>query len=155
MLLFASGNRGKCGEAKELALECGVSLVSPFDLTASFCEQQGLPVPKGAPPQVDETGRTYEENAHLKAQAYFDWSGIPSVADDSGLEVVALGGEPGLYTARYAGEGCSPDENIQKLLMVLEGEQNRRALFICVLCLVGFDSPMFIRGELDGEIALK
>ncbi len=153
MILFASGNKGKCAEAKQLAAECGVELVAPSDLTESFCKAHNITFPTAPPPDVEETGKNYEENALLKAQAYHEWSGLPAVADDTGLEVEALGGEPGLYAARYAGEHCSPEDNMHKLLAALDGQSNRQATFICVLCMVGAEAPLFIRDQIDGEIA--
>lgn len=93
------------------------------------------------PPGIDmpeETGATFAENARLKAKAIFAALGGTKavLADDSGLEVAALGGEPGVRSARYAGEGASDQENVSKLLRELEGTVDRRARFVCNLCLV-------------------
>ena len=103
----------------------------------------------------DETGATLEENALIKAQAALELSQEWSIADDTGLEVDALGGRPGLYAARYAGEHCSFDDNINKLLSELSGvpEDQRAARFVCViaLCRPGFE-PMTFRAGCAGRI---
>ncbi len=86
----------------------------------------------------EEKGQTFVENARLKAEAVFAALGgeVAVLADDSGLEVVALGGRPGVLSARYAGEGASDDENVAHLLDELEGITDRRARFVCALCLM-------------------
>ncbi len=91
-----------------------------------------------APPEVEETGDTFLENALLKARAYADWSGLAAVADDSGLEVDALGGAPGVRSARYAGQGASDQANLDKLLAELTGvpPERRTARFRCTAVLV-------------------
>jgi XTP/dITP diphosphohydrolase len=78
---------------------------------------------------VAETGDTLEENARLKAQALVEFTGLPVIADDTGLEVVALGGAPGVYSARFAGEGASYGDNVRKLIASLEGAGERTARF--------------------------
>jgi len=124
-VLFASTNRGKFLELKAPLAAHGIDLVLPLDL--------GLPT---APPQVDEDRPTYEGNARKKAQAYALWSGMPTLADDTGLEVECLGGAPGIYSARYAGPGAGSKENKLKLLKVLAKEKkNRRARFVSTLVL--------------------
>lgn len=80
-------------------------------------------------PDVEETGETLTDNARLKAIALVEATGLPAVADDTGLEVVALGGAPGVYSARYAGEHASYADNVAKLLQALAGEPDRRAAF--------------------------
>lgn len=141
-ILFASLNRGKCEEACEFLSKAGVAAVSALDL-------------KGPPPAVEESGSTYEENARLKAKAFFDWSKIESVADDSGLEVAALGGGPGVLSARFAGGNASSDANKAKLLQVLAGvgAEGRSARFVCCLCLWSEGGEKFFWGELRGRIA--
>ena len=124
-LLLATGNPGKLRELR--AILDGV----PVELTglneADF----------GTPPEVEETGATFLDNARLKARAYADWSGLAAVADDSGLEVDALGGAPGVRSARYAGEGASDQENLVKLLRELAGvpPERRLARFRCTAVL--------------------
>jgi XTP/dITP diphosphohydrolase len=86
-------------------------------------------------PDVEETGSTFAENSLLKAHAVADFAGIPALADDSGLCVDALGGDPGIYSARYAGTHGDDVANIRKLLTELEPHENRSAYFICVVAL--------------------
>lgn len=103
----------------------------------------------------DESGETLEANALIKARAAMDLSGQWSIADDTGLEVDALDGRPGIYAARYAGEGCTFQDNIDKMLRELKGvpEGKRGARFACViaLCRPGYE-PMTFRGTLAGRI---
>ena len=86
-------------------------------------------------PDVEENGSTFAENSLLKAHAVADFAGIPALADDSGLCVDALGGDPGIYSARYAGTHGDDGANIRKLLTELEPHENRSAYFICVVAL--------------------
>jgi XTP/dITP diphosphohydrolase len=83
-----------------------------------------------------ESGTTFAENALLKAEAAARATGRPSIADDSGIAVAALGGGPGIYSARFAGEGATDEENLAKLLRELEGVTDRRAAYVCALALV-------------------
>lgn len=102
-----------------------------------------------------ETGATLEENAILKARAALDFTGLPSIADDTGLEVAALGGEPGVRSARYAGEGASYEENVQKLLERMDGidpaRRSARFRTVCVACFPG-RAPIVAEGVLEGRI---
>lgn len=120
-LVLASGNPGK---AKEFARLLGGRFV-----VRTLPDGVTLP---------EETGQTFAENARLKATAVFEALGGSSavLADDSGLEVAALGGSPGVFSARYAGEGATDEENVAKLLQELGGVEDRRARFVCCLCLV-------------------
>jgi XTP/dITP diphosphohydrolase len=113
-----------------------------------------LPRPTGLA-DVDETGDTLVENARLKARAVMEASAMPAVADDTGLEVDALGGAPGVYSARYAGEGASYADNVAKLLGALEGVADRRARFVTV-ALVAFPdgTEVAAEGAVEGTIAL-
>ncbi len=101
----------------------------------------------------DETGLTFQENAIIKAEYYGQFTSGFLFADDSGLEVEALAGAPGVYSARYAGEGASDEENNRLLLRNLELQQNRQARFVCVIALVE-DARLVqtFRGEVEGEI---
>ena len=103
-----------------------------------------------------EDGQTFEDNAAIKARAGLAATGLPTLADDSGLEVDALGGEPGVRTRRYAGEDASDEENNQKLLRVLDGlpPQQRGAHYVCslVLAMPG-EALITVRGECFGRIA--
>jgi XTP/dITP diphosphohydrolase len=85
---------------------------------------------------VEETGSSLEENALLKARAVVEATGLPAIADDTGLEVDALGGAPGVHTARFAGEDATYEDNVARLLDVMVGEQNRDARFRTVVALV-------------------
>lgn len=145
-ILFATSNRGKIRDLKAYLEDSDIQLASP----AQYAELQNL-APFGD--EVEEVGGTYEENAALKSGAYFRWARIPTVGDDSGLEVEALGGAPGLYSARYAGEGCSFADNINKLLREMDGVKNRKAKFICTLAYTdAIVHTVFFRGELEGVI---
>lgn len=107
---------------------------------------------------VSETGKTLEENATIKAGAYAKQGNLLALADDSGLEVDALGGEPGAQSARYAGEGVSDRERIEYLLRRLEcvAWERRAARFVCVIAIASPEGEVeFCRGECDGIIAFK
>ena len=137
-LLLASANRGKLRELRTILAGLPVELVG--------LAEAGL----GEPPEVEETGDTFLENALLKARAYAAWSGLAAVADDSGLEVDALGGAPGVRSARYAGPGADDRANLDKLLAALAGvpPARRTARFRCAAVLV--DPTM---GEWHAEAA--
>ena len=105
-------------------------------------------------PEVEETGTTLEENARLKAVAISTATGLPAVADDTGLEVAALRGAPGVFSARYAGEHASYKENVAKLLGSLAGVTDRRARFRTVALVRWPDGRELVaEGEVDGRIA--
>ena len=102
---------------------------------------------------VDETGDTLEANALLKAHAVLEATGLPVVADDTGLEVAALGGRPGVHTARFAGPEATYEDNVELMLETLDGEDDRRARFRTVVALVFPDGVEIIaEGSLDGTI---
>jgi XTP/dITP diphosphohydrolase len=103
----------------------------------------------------EETGATFAENARLKAEAAFEGLGraVAVLADDSGLEVAALDGRPGIMSARFAGEGASDEQNVQKLLGLLSGRADRQARFVCCLCLLLPGEPMIeVEGRSEGAI---
>ena len=129
VLLLASANQGKLRELRTILDGLGVELVG--------LDEAGL----GEPPEVEETGETFLENALLKGRAYGAWSGLAAVADDSGLEVDALGGAPGVRSARYAGPGAGDQANLDKLLAALDGvpPERRTARFRCAAVLVDPD----------------
>lgn len=105
-------------------------------------------------PDVAETGDTVEANAILKAQAVLEATGLPALADDTGLEVSALGGRPGVHSARYAGPQVSFEDNVRKLLGEMQGVEDRSARFLTVVALAFPDaSPRVAAGELLGRIA--
>lgn len=108
--------------------------------------------------EVEETGSTFEENALLKAKAVCEASGLPTVADDSGLEVSALNGEPGVLSARYAGVGAKDKERYNLLLNNMNGvpEGQRQAKFVCAIAFCMPKGNSFtVRGECDGEITFE
>ncbi len=124
-LLIATRSRHKLRELRQLLdLPAGVTLVSPDDV--------------GIPDEPEETGETFETNARLKARFYARRSGLPTLADDSGIEVEALGGGPGVRTRRYAGPDATDEANNAKLLRELAGlpAVSRGARYVCVLALV-------------------
>jgi XTP/dITP diphosphohydrolase len=105
-------------------------------------------------PDVAETGSTLEENALLKARAVVEATGLPVIADDTGLEVAALGGAPGVHTARFAGEAASYEDNVTKMLEVLPGNGDRSARFRTVVVLALPDGVEVVAdGSLEGVIA--
>ena len=123
-LLVATRSQHKLRELHELlGVGSGVELVAPDDV--------------GIEGEPDETGRTFETNARIKARYYASRSGLPTLADDSGLEVDALGGAPGVYTRRYAGPDATDADNNEKLLgaLSLVTVERRGARYVCVLAL--------------------
>lgn len=106
-------------------------------------------------PDIPETGSTFEENAFIKAKAVYEIVKIPVLADDSGLEVDYLNGAPGVYSARYSGEGATDKKNCDKLLKELEGveSKDRTARFKCVLVLFDGESKRVFEGTCEGIIA--
>ena len=137
-LVLATANPDKVKEIAGLLGDAGVELVPrPADVG-----------------DVDETGDTLEENARLKAAAIAAAAGEPAVADDTGLEVDALGGRPGVYAARYAGEGATYADNVAKLLQELDGALDRRARFRTVAIVVWPDGrELLAEGAVEGVIA--
>ena len=137
-LVFATNNQHKIDEAQDI-VKGKLKLIS--------LKEAGVDI------DVDETETTFRGNAWLKAQAVRELTGLPCVADDSGLCVEALGGEPGVYSSRYAGEAGNHTKNNEKLLKEMEGKSDRRAFFTTVLCLVGLDdTPIYIEGRVNGVI---
>ena len=120
-LIIASNNRGKIREYKDLFEPLGFLVVSQGE--------------ENLHPEVEETGTTFEENASLKARAIYDLSHCCVIADDSGLVVEALGGEPGLYSARYQGLETEHERRMA-VLKGLEGKENRNAHFVTCICFV-------------------
>lgn len=137
-LVVASHNAGKVREIGALLAPLGVEAVSAGEL--------GLPEP-------EETETTFAGNAALKARAAATASGLPALADDSGLEVFALGGAPGVYSARWAGSGRDFRAAMERVWLELEGKRDRSARFVCVLALAEPDGAVqtFV-GEARGEI---
>jgi XTP/dITP diphosphohydrolase len=141
-LLIGSGNPGKQREYRELLAGLDLELVVPGDLD---------PVP----PEPEESGATFAENASHKARAYAAASGLRTVADDSGLEVDALRGAPGLRSRRFFGDDASAAERNTRLLALLEGVEARGARFVCVAALAWPDGRVeLFDGEVRGEIGV-
>jgi len=139
MLVIATRNRNKLREFQEILKGLSIEIVSLDDF--------------GPIPPVVEDGDTFEENAYKKALHTAKILGIPALADDSGLVVEALSGQPGVHSARYAGENSSDDENCHKLLSELAGIKNRKAFFQCVLSLAVPSGPALTYvGTCDGII---
>ncbi len=136
-LVFASNNQNKLEEIKAILPE-HVQLLSLSDVNFNT--------------EIEETGDTFEENAALKAQAVFNATGLPCFADDSGLIVEALNGQPGVKSARYAGEPPNHQANINLLLKSLEGIENRKASFKTVICYKDKTGIRFFDGEVIGQI---
>src|SRR6185503_10359202 len=142
-LLIGTGNPGKQREYRELLAGFDLDLVVPADLDP-------------APPEPDETGATFAENASHKARTYAAASGLRTVADDSGLEVDALRGAPGLRSRRFFGDDATAAERNEKLLALLDGVRSRGARFVCVTALATPDGRVeLFDGEVRGEIALS
>ena len=145
-LLIATGNSGKMREYAGLLQGTPFELVSLRDFGITY--------------EVEETGETFEENAWLKASEYAAISGLLTLADDSGLEVDALSGEPGVHSARYGGDSCTSDqERVQLLLKNLEGIswEERGARFRCVIAIATLakspqDPPVLIT-QTEGSVA--
>jgi XTP/dITP diphosphohydrolase len=107
-------------------------------------------------PEIEETGTTLEDNAILKARGICGFTGFPALADDSGLEIEYLNGAPGVFSSRFAGPGCSYDDNNNRLLDLLQGvpEEKRRARFRTIIAIAWkIDSIEIVEGKVDGFIA--
>ena len=103
--------------------------------------------------EIEETGLTLQENSAIKARAVHFATGLPSIADDTGLEVRALQGAPGVYSARYAGPEATYDDNVRKLLAEMQGVVDRSARFVTSICFVDEDGEeFFFEGTVDGWI---
>ena len=131
-LVLATKNRGKVSEFQDL--------FKGFDLEIKSLNDFGSILP------VIEDGETFEDNAVKKAQFTAKVLGLPAIADDSGLTVKALGGKPGVLSARYAGEGATDESNNFKLLNAMKGIEQREAAFICVLAIAVPQGPALIYG---------
>lgn len=138
-LLVATNNQGKLKEFNKILGELGIECVSLRDM--------------GITAEVEETGTTFLENALLKAKEIYNIAKIPTISDDSGLMVDVLDGEPGVYSARYAGEPSDDNRNMDKLLAKLKGEPNRTARFKSVIAAVFSEDDILVsEGECEGVI---
>ena len=138
-LIFATHNPNKLIEIK--------SAVKSFEVV-------GL-IEMGLHDDIAETGKTLEKNALIKSKYIYQKTGLSCFADDTGLEVDALDGRPGVYSARYAGEHATAEANMQKLLFEMEGQKNRSARFRTVISLILLGEEYFFEGEVKGEILLQ
>jgi len=138
-LVIASKNPDKIAEIEEILSDTGLAgeIVTGLDWE-----------------DIDETGNTLEENALLKARAVSEATGLPVIADDTGLEVDALGGAPGVHTARFAGSGARYEDNVVKMLEVMQGVEDRSARFRSVVALLFPDGAEIVAdGAIEGVIA--
>ncbi len=141
-IIFATGNENKLREIREITADMDIEIVSMKD--AGYYED------------VDETGTTFEENAYLKASAIAKKCGLPTLADDSGLEIDYLGKEPGIYSSRYMGEDTPYPVKNAELLRRMEGvpDPERTARFVCAICYVRPDgSSETVRATMEGIVA--
>jgi XTP/dITP diphosphohydrolase len=140
-IVLASGNPGKVAEIAGLLADLRIEVVPQSELGVTA---------------ADETGTTFTENALIKAQHAVDSTGLPAIADDSGICVDALDGRPGVRSARYAGPDATDDGNNELLLTELAGvpDERRGAAFHCVACFIapGMDEPVIAEGEWRGRI---
>lgn len=141
-IVIASRNRGKKDEIQDL--------LKGFPVKIKMLDEFGTV------PEIEESGNTFEENAYQKASSIARILGLPALADDSGLVVEALGGRPGVYSARYAGEHATDRQRCLKLLEEMEGRTDRCAVFECVLSVaVPSGAALTYEGKCEGLIALK
>ncbi|VAX13424.1 Nucleoside 5-triphosphatase RdgB (dHAPTP, dITP, XTP-specific) [hydrothermal vent metagenome] len=141
-IVLASNNKGKVREINQILTELNISVLPQSDFNVD---------------EAEETGLTFVENAILKARNAAAQSGLSAIADDSGIEVDALNGEPGIYSARYAGVGASDKDNLQKLLQALQDvpEEKRTARFQCLMVYLHHakdPTPFICQGTWEGII---
>ncbi len=142
-ILIATHNAHKKAELQRILSPLGVEIVTDTDLGIELTD-------------VEETGATFEENSFLKSESGCKESGIPCIADDSGLAVDCLDGAPGVYSARYSGEHGNDEKNIDKLLNEMKNvpEDERTARFVCAAtCVFPDGRKICVRGECEGVIA--
>ena len=141
-VVVATNNKGKLKEFRALLGDYFTNIYSLADLGLN-CD-------------VEETGSTFEENALLKAQYVKSQTDFAVLADDSGLQVNALGGAPGVFSARYAGKNATDESNRKKLFAQLDKKTDRSAQFVCVLALILPDGKLiYAKGETKGEITQR
>ncbi len=141
-IIAATSNAGKIREIKKIFCDENIEILSMGEI--------GIDI------EIEENGKTFEENALIKARTISNMTKEIALADDSGLCVEALGGAPGIYSARYAGENATDAERIEKLLTELSTQQNRKAKFVSVIALTFPDGvELTADGEVHGQIADK
>ena len=145
-IVIATRNRDKAVELQTLLHGAGYDAVQLDEID-----------PDNIIPEVEETGTTFKENALLKAQAIAKATGLPAIGDDTGLEVDALGGAPGIFSARYAGENCTYEDNVKKLLRELSdvADDRRTARFKTVAVYVHKETELSAEGVVEGVITEK
>lgn len=137
--VLASNNKKKLVEMREILGELGIEVLSQAEA--------------GISTSPEETGTTFEENSVIKAAAACEASGLPALADDSGIVVDALGGEPGVYSARYGGEGLDDKQRYELLLKNMEGVENRTARFVsCIAAVFPNGDKITAEGTCEGSI---
>lgn len=141
-LLIATSNAGKVAEIQAVLADLDCRIIGFADLPE-------------VPPSIEETGQTFAENALLKAEHYYRLTGFTALADDSGLEVDALGGRPGIYSARYGRKDLSSADQIELLLNEMKAIPNERrsARFVCSIALAGNELIKIFDGQCEGFIA--
>ena len=138
--VLASNNKKKMVEMRAILGELGVEVLSQAEVGVSI--------------EPEENGTTFEENSRIKAVAIMEATGLPAIADDSGLVVEALDGAPGVYSARYGGEGLDDTGRWQLLLKNMKGKENRACKFVSVICCAFPDgTQLMARGEVHGVVA--
>lgn len=143
-IIFATGNENKLREIRQITENMGIEIVSMKDA--------------GYYTEVEETGTTFEENAYLKASAIAKKCNLPTLADDSGLEIDYLNKEPGIYSSRFMGEDTPHSVKNAELLRRMEGvpDEKRTARFVCAICFVRPDgSSETVRATMEGRVAYK
>ncbi len=139
IIVLATGNQNKLKEMQAILKDTGITVRTIKDF--------------GPMPEPVEDGETFDDNAYKKSLHYAKMLGLPCLADDSGIVVNALNGRPGVYSARYAGENATDQENCKKLLNELTGKDDRSAYFTCVLSLATPKGPALTwEGKCNGEI---
>jgi len=140
-IVFATNNNHKLSEIKRLVNDASLDNVKILSLKDISCFDE-----------IPETGDTLEDNASEKAHYIYKKFGHNCFADDTGLDIEALDGRPGVYSARYAGENCSFDDNMNKVLHELEGKENRNACFRTVISLIIDGEEIQFEGSVSGKI---
>jgi len=139
IIVLATRNKGKTREIREMLKSFPIEIKNLDDF--------------GPIPEVEEDGETFDDNAYKKAAFAARVLGYPAMADDSGLVVSALGGEPGVYSARYAGETATDADNCEKLLREMQGKKDRSAAFECVISIaIPTGAALTYEGRCEGEL---
>lgn len=143
--VLSSHNKEKLNEIRKILKPLEIEVYTPKDLEFEMQDPE-------------ETGKTFKENAKIKAIAAYNLTHLPTIADDSGLEVDALEGKPGIYSARFAGENATDLQNTEKLLLELKNvpEQKRTARYVCCICCILPDGKeFFTEANVNGRIAIS